>query len=68
MMKCKFCGREMSRSHREYMANEFCSECLEERLEEAGSIDLRNNHRIVELGNGYDKIEPIDPNKLFKAK
>ena len=39
----------------------------EQRLEAAGAIDLRDNRRVIDLGNGYDRIEPIDPTKLFKA-
>ncbi|MDR9852907.1 hypothetical protein RJP21_04735 [Paenibacillus sp. VCA1] len=40
----------------------------EQRLEAAGAIDLRDNHRIIDLGNGYTRIEPIDPTKLWKAE
>jgi len=40
----------------------------EQRLEAAGAIDLRDNHRIIELDNGYLRIEPIDPTKLWKAE
>jgi hypothetical protein len=66
-MKCKFCNEEMNVSHRSHKANPFCGECLPKRLEAAGAIDLRNNSRLIELGNGYDRIEPIDATKLFKA-
>jgi hypothetical protein len=66
---CKFCGKELKRSHREHMANPFCQdrECYEKRLEASGAIDLRDNHKIIDLGNGYVQIKPIDPNKKFKA-
>lgn len=39
----------------------------EQRLEAAGSIDLRDNHRVVTHANGFQSIIPIDPTKLFKA-
>ncbi|WP_449600312.1 hypothetical protein [Paenibacillus sp. Marseille-Q9583] len=52
MCTCKFCGER---------------QCYEERLEASGAIDLLDNHRIMLLDNGYMKIEPIDPTKLFKA-
>lgn len=39
----------------------------EQRLEAAGSIDLRDNHRIVTHANGFQSVVPIDPTKLFKA-
>jgi hypothetical protein len=41
---------------------------LDERLERAGAIDLKGNHVRESLGNGYSRIVPVDPNKLFKAK
>ncbi|AHM66872.1 hypothetical protein PPSQR21_032330 [Paenibacillus polymyxa SQR-21] len=40
----------------------------EQRLEAAGAIDLRDNSRIIDLGNGYCRIEPINPTKRFKAE
>lgn len=66
-VKCKFCGNQMNRSHREHLANPFCSGCYEERLEASGAIDLRDNHRIIDLGNGYCEIEAIDKTKKFKS-
>lgn len=38
----------------------------EELLEASRAIDLRDNHTITRLPNGYDRIEPIDSTKLFK--
>ncbi len=29
------------------------------------AIDLRNNCKIVDLGNGYTILEPLDKNKIF---
>jgi hypothetical protein len=66
-MECAYCSREMNRSQRSFLANQFCTKCLAERLEVSGAVDLRDNHRIIELENGYHKIEIIDPTKLFKA-
>lgn len=67
-MECRHCGRGMDRSHRSFLANPFCGSCLDDRLEASGAIDLRDNAKWIDLENGYHKIEPIDPTKLFKAK
>ena len=69
-LHCKFCGKELTIGHREYLANPFCNdrECFQKRLEASGSVDLENNHKIIDLGNGYIQIEPIDKNKLFRAR
>lgn len=37
-----------------------------ERLIRSGAIDLTDNHRVINLDNGYIKIEPIDSTKLIK--
>jgi hypothetical protein len=65
---CKFCGREMQREGISYLANPFCSDCYEDRLEASESIDLRDNHMVIDLGNGYVQIEPIDSSKKFKKQ
>ena len=62
---CKFCGNEMNVSGCGYLANPFCNNCYEDRLESAGAIDLRDNYRLEILNDGYSKIEPIDKNKKF---
>lgn len=67
-LKCKFCERDMKTCPRAYLSNPFCGHCLDERLEASGAIDLRDNSRWIDLGNGYHTIEPIDTTKLFKAK
>lgn len=36
-----------------------------DRLKKNESIDLRNNHTIKYVGNGYAIIEPIDASKKF---
>lgn len=65
---CKFCGKEVE-GGRGYLANPFCNDrqCYEERLEASGAIDLRNNHKVIIHDNNYVSIEPIDPNKKWKA-
>lgn len=37
-----------------------------DRLREAGAIDLRDNHRIVPVRGGYDRIVAIDRTQLVK--
>lgn len=66
---CTFCGEEMHINHREYISNPFCNdrECYDKRLEASGAIDLRDNHKVVDLGDGYVNIKAIDENKKFKA-
>lgn len=67
IIACRYCGKESEFSGRALLANQFHADCYEERLEAAGAIDLRDNHRIIHLDNGYARIEPIDNTKLFKA-
>jgi hypothetical protein len=69
-LHCKFCNKEMDTSHRAYSANPFCQdkECYEKRLEASGAIDLRDNHEIIDLDNGYVQVKAIDPMKKFKAE
>jgi hypothetical protein len=50
---------------REKLANPFPTDTYEERLVKYGAIDLRDNCTIEDLGNGYEKIIPIDENKKF---
>ncbi len=52
---------------RRELAEPHLKQPLEERLERAGAIDLKGNHVRESLGNGYSRIVPIDPGKLFKA-
>lgn len=67
-LKCKFCGNDYEHSHRSYLANPFCSECLPKRLEASGAVDLRDNYTVIDHGNGFETIVPIDKTKLFKAE
>jgi len=51
---------------REMLANPFTNESYHERLVKAKVIDLTDNHKIIDLGNGYTKIVIIDEDKLVK--
>lgn len=44
----------------------FPKETIHERLIADKAIDYRNNYRIVNLPDGYQIVEPIDKNKLWK--
>jgi hypothetical protein len=57
----------IDREGRAWLANPFCTDCLSQRLEESGAIDLRDNYKIIEHNNGYISIVPIDETKLWKA-
>ena len=35
----------------------------QQRLDAAGAVDLRDNFRMVPLGGGYSRVEPVDPTK-----
>ncbi|PFD32543.1 hypothetical protein CN269_04340 [Bacillus thuringiensis] len=50
---------------RRYLANPHQKQSFLERLKINNSIDLRDNRVIVDLGNGYSEIKPIDSNKRF---
>lgn len=68
-LSCEFCGKKLDEGHRSYMANTFCNDrdCYERRLEATGAIDLRDNHKVIDLGNGYVQVKPIDPMRKFIA-
>ncbi len=51
---------------REILENPHGKIDLQERLIRSGAIDLENNHKIVDLKNGYVQIVPIDPRKKLK--
>lgn len=65
---CKFCKKELKNGIYGG-AHEFCSDsaCLDVRREASGTVDLRNNLKIIDHGNGFDSTIPIDPTKLWKA-
>lgn len=50
---------------RKRIANPFSDIPFNDRLKNDNSIDLRQNHEIVDLGNGFVKVIPIDNNKKF---
>jgi hypothetical protein len=39
---------------------------IKERLIASGAVDLRENHTIHDMGNGYIQIRAIDKTKLIK--
>ena len=51
---------------REDMANPFRHIPHSELLKLAKVGDLRDNYRVIELPNGYIRVEPIDPTKVYK--
>ncbi|WP_029518086.1 hypothetical protein [Paenibacillus polymyxa] len=51
--------------NRHQLANPFMDIPMIDRLRQNESIDLRDNYTIEQVGNGYDKIEPIDSGKKF---
>jgi hypothetical protein len=64
--RCKFCDSKISISDLCYLSNPFCSFCYEDRLIASGAVDLRDNNKIIDLGNGYVQVEAIDKTKLWK--
>ncbi len=53
------------RSSRQRLADPLLGLPHSKRLVAAGAVDLRNNHRVADLGNGYVQIMPLDPLKRF---
>ncbi|RFU61319.1 hypothetical protein D0466_18935 [Peribacillus glennii] len=51
---------------RNYLAYPHQNESFYDILKKKKAIDLRNNFYIVDLGNGYEDVLPIDTNKKFK--
>ncbi len=51
---------------REEMANPWAGIPLIDRLIATKAVDFRDNCRIIDLGNGYGKVEAIDKTKIFK--
>jgi hypothetical protein len=51
---------------REDLSNPFRNRNELDLLIEGQVIDLRDNHIVEELPNGYIRVVPIDPNKKFK--
>jgi hypothetical protein len=55
--------KEVKTLSRKWLSNSHQNSTYNERLVKRNSIDLKDNHIIVDLGNGYDFITPIDPEK-----
>jgi len=36
-----------------------------DRLRASGAVDLKDNHTVTDLGNGYIRVEAIDKTKLI---
>lgn len=53
---------------REWLSNPHSDLPLFKRLEKNGSVTLIKNSKVTDLGNGYDKIEPVNSEKQFKGK
>lgn len=53
---------------RQMIANPHACVPYEERLRQAGAVDLRGNARVVDLGDGYVRVEPVDPTKLWRSR
>ena len=66
MVNCKFCGNAM-KDGRSYLSNPFCTECYHDRLIASKAVDMRDNFRINDLGNGYSEVVPIDDTKLWSG-
>jgi hypothetical protein len=58
--------KETNELSRKFLANPHQNQSLIERLKTNKSVDLRDNFFIVDLGNGYNEIRPIDKNKTFE--
>ncbi|OOB78476.1 MAG: hypothetical protein BEN19_08930 [Epulopiscium sp. Nuni2H_MBin003] len=54
-----------SRHSREHLCNPYTEISLADRMTKSKCIDYVNNSHLVDLGNGYSKIVPIDVNKLI---
>ena len=64
IMKKINCDKKFTTRHD--LANPYMDQPLEKRLKESKAINLKNNHKIIDLGNGYSRIEAIDKKKFIK--
>jgi hypothetical protein len=65
--RCRFCNSHIDREGRAWLANPFCTDCLDERLEASGAVDLRDNYKIIDHNDGYISVVPIDETKLWES-
>ena len=63
-VEVKKCGRVM-KINRKDLANPFRSEKFIDRLKKSDAINLRDNYKIKNLGNGYNEVIAIDKTKKF---
>lgn len=50
---------------RQQLADPHAGVPYEERMARAGAVDLRDNARVIDHGDGYVTVEPIDPTKRW---
>jgi hypothetical protein len=51
---------------RKDLANPFRHMSYHERLAKVKAVDLTDNFVVEDLGNGYDRIKPIDESKIVE--
>lgn len=61
-----FASIKVSDNSRKKIADSNLGMSYHERLVKSGAINLNDNHKIIDLGNGYSDILPKDINKKFK--
>lgn len=66
MSKLKKIVLRKNQLDRQTLENPFHNSSLEERLIRSKAIDLRENHTIEDLENGYSRVKIIDRNKLLQ--
>lgn len=58
----RYSDQKLSRNK---LANPFAETSMMDRLKLNNSVDLRDNHISQSVGNGYERIKPVDNNKRF---
>lgn len=58
-----FTSIKVSNKSRKSLADCHLGMSYHERLIKSGAINLKKNHKIIDLGNGYSKIVPVNVNK-----
>ncbi len=61
-----FTSIEVSDNPRKKLADTNLGMSYHERLVKSGAINLEDNHKIIDLGNGYSQILPYDTYKKFR--
>lgn len=51
---------------REYLSNPHPVSTHKQRLIESHAVDLTNNYKMTDFGNGYSSIVPLDETKYIK--